>query len=129
MKKQPAKTAKTEKTDYTLTKAFAKILSSQEAPDALQLLTEILTEKELEYIERRLRIALMLKKGESYTKIQKELQVSAATVAVVAEQMKQPGFQALVNHLHKEISRFRWIAKFFSRRHNQGLKKSSKQVQ
>lgn len=128
MKKQPARPAKTEKIDYTLTKAFAKILSSQEAPGALQLLTEILTDKELEYIERRLRIALMLKQGESYTKIQKELQVSAATVAVVAEQMKQSGFQALVNHLHKEISRFRWITNFFSR-HNQGLKKSSKQVQ
>lgn len=97
------------KNDQYVTKALAKIVSSQPPAKAFALLQQILTDKELEYVERRLRIGLMLKQGNPYTKIQDELKVSAATVAVVADQMKQPGFQAMIQRLDKETTRFRWL--------------------
>jgi len=97
------------KKDQYLTKALAKILSGQSPAKTFQLLQQILTDKEVEYVERRLRIGLMLKQGNPYTKIQDELKVSAATVAVVADQMKQPGFQELIDRLNKETTRFRWL--------------------
>jgi uncharacterized protein YerC len=97
------------KKDQYLTKALAKILSNQPPSKTLSLLGQILTDKELDYVERRLRIGLMLKRGNPYTKIQDELKVSAATVAVVADQMKQAGFLDLINKLEKETKRFQWI--------------------
>ena len=97
------------KNDQYLTKALAKILANQPPAKTYDLLQQILTDKELDYVERRLRIGLMLKQGNPYTKIQEELKVSAATVAVVADQMKQPGFQDLIDKLTKETTRFRWL--------------------
>jgi uncharacterized protein YerC len=96
--------------DHYLTKALAKILANQPAAKTFELLSQILTDKEVDYVERRLRIAFMLRQGHPYTKIQDELKVSAATVAVVADQMKQPEFEDLVNRLEKEMSRFKWIS-------------------
>ncbi len=93
-----------------LTKALAKIFANQPAAKTFELLSQILTDKEIDYVERRLRIALMLRQGNPYTKIQQDLKVSAATVAVVAEQMKKPGFEDLINKLEKELSRFKWIS-------------------
>jgi uncharacterized protein YerC len=97
------------KNNHYLTKALAKILAHQPAPQTFELLRQILTDKELEYVERRLRIAMMLRQGSPYTKIQEDLKVSAATVAIVADQMKQPDFTGLVNKLEKETARFKWL--------------------
>lgn len=97
------------KTHQYLSKALAKILANQSPTKTYELLQQILTDKELDYVERRLRIGLMLKHGNPYTKIQEELKVSAATVAVVADQMKQPGFAELIARLEKETTRFAWI--------------------
>lgn len=97
------------KNNQYLTKALAKILASQPPAKTLDLFQQILTDKELDYVERRLRIGLMLKQGNPYTKIQDELKVSAATVAVVANQMKHPGFQELITKLEKETTRYQWL--------------------
>ncbi len=95
----------------SMTQALSTVLSRQGGQGAFLLLGTILTDKELEYVEKRLRIARMLKNGFSYTQIQEELQVSAATIAMVAEQMNtNKGFQKLVDAVEKELARFRFFS-------------------
>lgn len=93
-----------------MTQALSTVLSRQGGRGAFALLGTILTDKELEYVEKRLRIARMLENGFSYTQIQDELQVSAATVATVSEQMSSSeAFRKLVSEVEKEMARFRWL--------------------
>jgi len=99
------------KNTLSMTKVLSKILSRKTAPEIFDLLPQILTDKELEFVENRLRIAFLLRRGNSYTEIQKELKVSAATVAVVAEQLKQEQFSAFVDQVEKEMTRFAWLKK------------------
>lgn len=94
-----------------LTKALAKIMSSKSPVNSYSMLEQILTDKELQFVERRLRIALLLRQGHPYTVIQSKLKVSAATVAVVADQLKQSDFAKLIIEVEKELARFSWLRK------------------
>lgn len=99
------------KSSLSMVKVLAKIFSRRSAPQIFELLESILTDKEKEFVENRLRIAFLLRQGKPYTKIQEELKVSAATVAVVAEQLKQEKFSSLVDQVEKEMTRFAWLKK------------------
>lgn len=99
------------KSSLSMTKVLAKIFSKRTAPQIFELLKSILTEKELDFVENRLRIAFLLRQSKSYSQIQQELKVSAATVAVVAEQLKDPEFAKLVDQVEKEMTRFSWLKK------------------
>lgn len=95
-----------------MSQALATVLSQQNSKNAFALLSTILTQKELEYVEKRLRIARMLENNFSYMQIQKELQVSAATVASVSQQMTtNEQFQQLVRVVEKEMARWRFLKK------------------
>lgn len=96
--------------DLSLTRAFAALLAQAKPADAHQLLSTVLTDKEMELIERRLRVAKMLEAGASYSTIQKELKVSAATVAGMVEQRKSDTFATLMRKLEKELARYAWFA-------------------
>lgn len=97
------------KSSASMTKVLAKIFSKRTAPQIFELLNSILTEKELDFVENRLRIAFLLRQQKSYSQIQQELKVSAATVAVVAEQLKNQQFADLVDQVEKEKTRFSWL--------------------
>lgn len=99
------------KSSLSMTKVLAKIFSKRTAPQIFDLLQNILTDKEIEFVENRLRIAFLLRQHKSYSQIQQELKVSAATVAVVAEQLKNPEFAKLVDQVEKEMTRFSWLKK------------------
>ncbi len=100
------------KTDeLSLTKALSAILAKQSQEQVFAFLQAVLTEKELSFVENRLRIARMLEREHSYLDIQKELKVSAATVASVSDQMKQTQFQKLVDIMDKELGKFSWLRK------------------
>lgn len=94
--------------ELSLTKALSHVLANQSQEQVFAFLQAVLTEKEVSFVEKRLRIARMLEAKSSYTAIQKELQVSAATVATVSDQMKDAQFQKLVAALEKELARFSW---------------------
>lgn len=95
-----------------MTQALSTVLSRQRGRGAFELLATILTDKEVEYVEKRLRIARMLQNNFSYTQIQEKLQVSAATIATVAEQMNNSeAFKKLVDEVEKEMARFRFFRK------------------
>jgi uncharacterized protein YerC len=98
------------KSEFPLLKAFSVILSRQKPPNLFDYLEEVFTEKERQFVERRLRIARLLLEDKSYLVIQKELKVSAATVAQVAKQLEErPAFAKLLTQLEKEVSRFQWF--------------------
>ena len=106
---------KKEKNEHSLTRAMATVLSGKTGSEVFELLSAVLTPKELEFVEKRLRIAYLLEQKQSYTVIQKELVVSAATIASVSEQMQQAAFQTLLQAVKKEVSRFQWLKKWISR--------------
>lgn len=66
----------------------------------------------MEFMEKRLRIGRLLVAGKSYSEIQNMLSVSAATVAVVSEQMKNEDFRYLIDLVEREQSRFQWLRKW-----------------
>lgn len=93
--------------DLSTTKALATVFSRRSGAENFGYLLALLTEKELVLIENRLRIGLRLQEGVSYLSIQKELHVSAATVALVAKDLENPEYASLLTHLHKEFQKFR----------------------
>lgn len=96
--------------ELSLTKALAKIMAGRTPRHVFSTLQLFLTEKELQFVERRLRVGFLLEQGDSYSNIQKKLRVSAATVASVAEQMRQDqAFADLISRIKKEQQRFVWI--------------------
>lgn len=98
------------KSEFPLLKAFSVILSRQKAPGVYDILAEVLTDKERQFVERRLRIAHLLMEEKSYMAIQKELKVSAATVASVSDLLAtRPQFAKLAAQVEKEIGRFQWF--------------------
>ncbi len=78
-------------------------------PEAFSFLAAVFTEKELELAEKRLRIAVLLDEQLPYSQIQKELKVSAATVAMVSEMKQEDIFAKLLLQIQRELSRFRWL--------------------
>ena len=93
----------------SLTKALSAVFSKSTGKENLSLLQAALTAKEVELVEKRLRVARLLRLGYPYTSIQRELKVSAATVASVADQLKSKSFTRLVEAVEKELERFRWF--------------------
>ena len=67
--------------EKNLAKAFLKLKSDQEVSNFLR---DLLTIKELEEFANRLEMARLLKKGQSYKSIAKELGVSTTTVTRTA---------------------------------------------
>lgn len=98
--------------EFSLTKAWCTILTRQSPQEVFAYLQEVLTDKELEYVEKRLRIARLLEEDASYTQIQQSLQVSAATVAQVVQMRQRPRFAQLTVLLKKELEKFAFIKRF-----------------
>lgn len=93
--------------DYPLLKALSAVAQKRGARQHYSWMVAALTEKEALNLERRLEVARLLQAGASYTEIQKLLQVSAATVAQVSQQLQEsPAFAELTTFLGKEQSRW-----------------------
>lgn len=109
----PKKTQNT--ADPSLTRAFSAIIARESGPGAFRLLNAIFTDKEMEFMEKRLRIGRLLIAGKSYSEIQNLLSVSAATVAAVSDQIKNEDFRYLIELIEREQSRFQWIRKWLKK--------------
>jgi uncharacterized protein YerC len=97
------------KSPLSLTKALCAVIARKRPPEVFSYLEELFTEKELELAEKRLRIAVLLDGGLPYSQIQKELKVSAATIAMVAEMKQRENFAKLMSQIERELARFRWL--------------------
>ena len=84
-------------------KTFVQVLADLKAPDEVEsALKDFFTETELETFAKRLAIAYWLRKGRSYANIKENLKVSSATIAVVSEMMKAPGFELLLKRVEAD---------------------------
>ena len=91
---------------------FKVIADIRSADEAESFLKEILTKTELEALVKRLAVAHYLDKGGSYEDIKKNLRVSSATVATVAEQIKKgEGFKIALKKIRADEWAERWTKK------------------
>lgn len=87
---RPEKLSRAEQADllYDLLNAFAEL---HNLPEAAAFVTDILTTSEVKNICKRLRIAKLLLEDRPYRDISQEMKVSFATIAKVAEWLKERG--------------------------------------
>lgn len=79
--------------------------------DAAVFAEHFFTETELSIFTKRLAVAMLLQKGESYESIGKILKVSSATISSVAESMHKQGFQIALQKLKVDRWADVWSAK------------------
>ncbi len=93
-------------------KMLNQVLADARKDDEVKvLLQDLLTDSERLAMSKRLAIALYLDKGRSYENIKKNLRVSSATIAGVAEQMGNPGMQMAINKIKAEQWAEEWSKK------------------
>lgn len=101
-------------TQNQIQKMLAQVIADIKDQDkAMVFLHDFLTETELVALSKRLTIAFYLDKGMSYEQIKKELKVSSATVATVAEEMKKnhDGYQLALSYIKAEEFANKWTEK------------------
>lgn len=83
-----------------LSEMMIGVISELNSPLEIKtVLTDLLTESERLSIVKRLGIALYLDKGRSYEDIKKNIKVSSATIASVAENIGNPGWQEMIRRI------------------------------
>lgn len=105
------------KLNKTIQRQISKMLNqvladAKNEEEVKVLLQDLLTDSERLAMSKRLAIALYLDKGRSYENIKKNLHVSSATIAGVAEQMGNPGMQMAINKIKAEQWAEEWSKKF-----------------
>jgi uncharacterized protein YerC len=101
-----------EKQVYTI---LYQLLADVKSPNEAQLLlTDLLTETEVQVLAKRVAIALFLDKGRSYENIKNTLKVSSATIASVQESMGNPGIQLALHKIKAEEWAEEWAGKISS---------------
>ena len=76
-----------------------------------RILGALFTESEQMAAIKRLAIAVYLDKGRSYENIRDNLKVSSATIATVAEQIGDSGYQELIRKIKAEEWAEEWSSK------------------
>lgn len=95
-----------------LDEMFHSILVEVNTPEELKtILSDILTEAERAAVLKRLGIALYLDKGRSYEDIKNNIKVSSATIATVAENLGNPGWQEMIRRVKAEEWASDWTDK------------------
>ena len=91
---------------------FYQSLADLRTPEEVEtVLADLLTDTERTALAKRLAIAVFLEKGRSYENIRETLKVSSATIASVAEQMGDPGFQLALAKVKAEEWAEEWAGR------------------
>jgi len=95
-----------------LDQMFYQVLAEINSPEDLKMvLGDILTEGERTAIIKRLGIALYLDKGRSYEDVKNNIKVSSATIATVAENLWNSGWQEVIRRVKAEEWAEKWTEK------------------
>lgn len=95
-----------------LDQMFFQVLGEIDSPDDLKKIFEdVLTEGERIAVLKRLGIALYLDKGRSYEDIKNNIKVSSATIATVAENLGNSGWQEMIRRIKAEEWASDWTEK------------------
>jgi len=99
-----------------LSQMFYGLLAEIDSPEEIKMiLGDILTEAERAAVIKRLGIALYLDKGRSYEDVKNNIKVSSATIATVAENLRNPGWQEAIKRIKAEEWASAWTGKISDR--------------
>lgn len=99
-----------------LSEMFYGILAELQRPEELKMvLKDLLTDGERVAILKRMGIAVYLDKGRNYEDIKNNIKVSSATIASVAENVGNPGWQEMIKRIKAEEWANEWSAKITER--------------
>lgn len=99
-----------------LSQMFYGVLAELESPEDIKIvLSDILTEGERSAVLKRLGIAMYLDKGRSYEDIKNNIKVSSATIATVAENLGNSGWQEMIKRIKAEEWASEWTGKISER--------------
>lgn len=91
---------------------FYQMLAEINTPEEMQtVFTDVLTEAERSAVIKRLGIALYLDKGRSYEDVKNNIKVSSATIATVAENLGNEGWQEMIRRIKAEEWASDWTDK------------------
>lgn len=91
---------------------FYQVLAEIDSPEELSTIFEdVLTEGERIAVLKRLGIALYLDKGRSYEDVKNNIKVSSATIATVAENLGNSGWQEIIRRVKAEEWASDWTEK------------------
>jgi uncharacterized protein YerC len=92
------------------------ILAELSTPEEVKMvMSDVLTEGERMAILKRLGIAVYLDKGRSYEDIKNNIKVSSATIASVAENLGNSGWQEMIKRIKAEEWASEWTGKISQR--------------
>jgi uncharacterized protein YerC len=92
------------------------ILAELRSPeDVKMVMNDVLTEGERVAILKRLGIAVYLDKGRNYEDVKNNIKVSSATIASVAENLGNPGWQEMIRRIKAEEWAEAWTDKISKR--------------
>lgn len=95
---------------------FYGLLAEIDSPEEVKMiLSDILTEAERAAVIKRLGIALYLDKGRSYEDVKNNIKVSSATIATVAENLRNQGWQEAIKRIKAEEWASAWTGKISER--------------
>jgi len=95
-----------------LDEIFYSVLSEVNSVDELKVMvSDLFTEAERSAVLKRLGIALYLDKGRSYEDIKNNIKVSSATIATVAENLGNKGWQEMIRRVKAEEWARQWTDK------------------
>jgi len=95
-----------------LDQMFYQVLAEIDSPEELKtVLCDVLTEGERTAVIKRLGIALYLDKGRNYEDVKNNIKVSSATIATVAENLGNSGWQEVIRRVKAEEWASDWTEK------------------
>ena len=95
-----------------LSEMFYGIMAELSTPEEVKMvLKDMLTDGERLAILKRLGIAVYLDKGRNYEDIKNNIKVSSATIASVAENTGNPGWQEMIRRIKAEEWATEWTNK------------------
>ena len=95
-----------------LDQMFYQVLAEIDSPEDLKtVFCDVLTEGERTAVIKRLGIALYLDKGRNYEDVKNNIKVSSATIATVAENLGNSGWQEVIRRVKAEEWATEWTDK------------------
>lgn len=99
-----------------LSQMFYGVLAELDSPEEIKnILGDLFTDAERSAVLKRLGIAMYLDKGRSYEDIKNNIKVSSATIATVAENLGNPGWQEIIKRIKAEEWASAWTGKISDR--------------
>ena len=93
---------------------YQLIVDIKTAEEAREIMSSLLSETELTAVTKRLAVGYWLTNGRSYENIKDNIKVSSATIAVMQQELKKPGWKMALLKVKAEEWATKWEGKIKS---------------